>query len=144
MVWGIASYAGVGPILFGQNRTLVRQFFEEESTEFYKSASDAVTTDYFKEAGVFVFYDKADSCEAVEFTKPATVKWREQQLMPLPLGEVLEFMRSQDEDLEEDESGFTSYKNGIGGYTEDIEELTELAETIICFRQGYYSVGLAE
>lgn len=139
MIWEIVSHIGVGPIRFGQTREVVRQFFKEKPTEFFKG-NDPVKTDYFEQEGVFVFYDANDTCEAVEFCKPAIVEWQKKQLLPLPLGELLEYMRNQDESLDEADtvSGFLSYKNGIGGYTEDVEELEEPAETIICFRPGIY------
>jgi hypothetical protein len=140
MTWDILSHVGVGAVRFGQTREIVRRFFKEKPTEFFKAPDDPVKTDYFESDGVFIFYNANDTCEAVEFCKPAIVTWQNKQLLPLPLGELLDYMRSQDNNLDEEDtvSGFLSYKNGIGGYIEDIEELEEPAETIICFRRGYY------
>ncbi|WP_375436587.1 hypothetical protein [uncultured Hymenobacter sp.] len=141
MIWEIQSYAGVGPIIFGMQRIAVQKLFEEKPNSFFK-ADQITLTDYYTQAGVFVYYDETEACNAVEFTKPANVKWQEKQLLSLPLGKLRDYMRSQDNMLEEDESGFTSYKNGVGGYTEDIDDLDESVETIICFQQGYYATAL--
>lgn len=127
--------------MFGMQRTAVQLLFEEKPNSFFRN-DQATQTDYYTQVGVFVYYDETDACNAVEFTRPANVKWQEQQLLSLPLGKLLDYMRSQDDVLEEDESGFTSYKNGVGGYTEDIDNLEEPAETIICFKQGYYATAL--
>jgi len=136
MTWEINSYKGAGPILFGTQRESIRKLFAEEADSFERGGTES--TDYFQAAGVFVIYDENDICVAVEFTKPAIVNWQGKRLFPMPLDELLDYVREKDEELEEDESGFTSYKNGIGCYTEDIEALEESAETIICFRHGYY------
>ncbi|MFD1469582.1 hypothetical protein ACFQ48_15245 [Hymenobacter caeli] len=139
MTWEINSYKGAGPILFGTQREAIRRLFAEEPNSFKRGGYEL--TDYFQATGVFIIYDENDSCVAVEFTKPAIVSWQGKQLFPVPLNELFDYVRERDEELEEDESGFTSYKNGIGCYTEDIEELEEPAETIICFRHGYYDAS---
>ncbi|MDO7887862.1 hypothetical protein [Hymenobacter cheonanensis] len=136
MTWEIHSYEGAGQIVFGAAQESIRKLFDEKPNEFERGGTEL--TDYFQAAGVFVIYDENRKCAAVEFTSPALVSWRGEQLFPVPLGEVLDFVREQDDELEEDESGFTSHKNGFGCYTEDIELLEEPAETIICFRAGYY------
>ncbi|TDN37131.1 hypothetical protein E4631_07205 [Hymenobacter sp. UV11] len=136
MTWEIHSYEGAGQIVFGAQREIIRKFFDEKPSAFERGSTEP--TDYFQAAGVFVIYDENGACAAVEFASPAVVSWQNKQLFPLPLGELLNFVREQDAELEEDESGFTSYKNGVGCYTEDAEKLEEPAETIICFQRGYY------
>jgi hypothetical protein len=140
MTWEIASYVGAEPIKFGQSRELVRQYFTEEAKSFLRSSEDTVLTDVFNEAGVFVYYDDNDLCQAIEFFEPAEVKWQKNLLLPKTYDQLLNVMRENDDQLDEDENGFISYKHGIGAYKEDIDESQGPADTIICFQKDYYKV----
>ena len=47
-------------------------------------------------------------------------------------------MRELFDDIEEDNTGFTEYKYGIGVYAPDKDETVCYPESVIVFKKGYY------
>ena len=84
--------------------------------------------------GLFVLYDDAQTCVALEFTRPARVLLGNISLLPLSRKKALRLFEA-DAALEQDEAGYTYYQQGIGAYYEE----SQRAETVIAFAPGYYS-----
>lgn len=135
MKFEIIPYVSAGPAKLGMSRDEIRSLFEEEADSF-KKGEDENETDYFQSIGLFIFYGDDYKCIAIEMKTPAAPSFKDENLLNLDFSQAVRFF-ADDENLDQDDSGYTSFKYGIGAYYEDIED--EKAETVICFVEGYYS-----
>lgn len=95
--------------------------------------------DVFIDKGVHVYYKKSGVCEAVEFGSPAEPMFMENKLIGLPFKEVRKIFEKLDDSLEIDETGFTSYKFGIGVFVPKLKKSrSEPIQGVIVFEKGYY------
>jgi hypothetical protein len=135
----IDPYIGVGPIKFGMDIEEVRRAIGLSFTTFKKTPEDLIPTDAFDEAGIHVFYKPTGICEAVEMSDPANPVFKGQSFIGKSFSEIREWFRSQDEDIDADDSGLTSFKYGIGIYAPNAEEQPDdPVEGVIVFERGYY------
>ncbi|MBP7516013.1 MAG: hypothetical protein KA791_15805 [Flavobacteriales bacterium] len=133
-------HLGIGPIRFGMNVNESRSVLGSGFAPFMKSPASVHPTDAYDALGMHIYYDTAGLCEAIELFPPAVVRLESFNLLALGYGALLAFCLSHDHDLIEDEVGFTSHVLGLGVYAPDgKEDPTSLCESIIVFRQGYYS-----
>jgi hypothetical protein len=139
MEWNIIPNKGIGAIDFGLTREIIRSLLDAPVESFNKSKKAKIATDSFKNLGMFVYYDKHDKCEAIEFYTPASPRFHGEDLFKLGFEKFNKMLLTLDKELEEDEVGLTSKKLGIGCYAPDKEDdINCLIESIIIFDKGYY------
>lgn len=131
MDFGITPHLGVGSLQFGMHRAAIRALFANTPDQFYRG--EVEDTDYYEAVGLFVLYDAAERCVALEMTRPARVLLEERELLELSKKEAVALFQT-DAALEQDESGYTCYQYGVGAYYESPKK----AETVIAFCKGYY------
>jgi hypothetical protein len=91
---------------------------------------------------MFVYYDQNNKCEAIEIASPGKVEYKGTNLMKLNYSEALTALSMEDEEIEDDYDGFTSFKLGIGIYApEKLEKRNPKIERVIIFMKGYYDGG---
>jgi hypothetical protein len=135
----IEPFKSVGKLSFDDTRQQIR----EKINERFETNAKVFTGyceyyDYFYKSGLFVYYNKKDKVNAFEFFEP-NPDFNGVNLLTQPYHQLLEMFKQLDQNLEIDYNGFTSYRYGIGGNTNDDPE-TEgaMPEAVIIFRQSYY------
>lgn len=131
MTFSITPHLGAGAFRFGMSRTAIRTQVDETPQQFLRGGTE--DTDYYPSLGLFVLYNDAETCEALEFTRPARVLLGEIALLPLSKKKALALFAA-DPALEQDKAGYTCYQQGIGAYYEG----SQRAESVIAFSPGYY------
>ena len=119
----------------------VRQILgvENFTEEFRRTEESTTSTDAFNLLGIFVYYDDEDKCDSLEFFDPAQVIFNGLNLLDTSFNEFMNAIKEYDENIEEDDSGCTSYALGIGAYAPFKEKAPdEKNEGIIIFKKGYY------
>jgi len=135
----ITPYVSAGIIALGDVRETVRAKLMVPYESFYKTGSSKVETDAFDEIGVHVYYDKDYRVEVVELFEPAVPMFKNTNLLGTPYSQLLELFSTIDGNLGENDSGLTSYEQGIGLYAPYKEDEPNLnCEGIIVFKKGYY------
>lgn len=133
----IVPYVGIGPILFGMTCDEIQKVMGVRPEKFKKSKNDDYYTDQYET--FFVYYKKPGICNAVEFYGKGDVKFFGEKLLGRQYIEVLSFLRSLDDSIEEEEDGATSYRYGIGIYAPFAQESPfEEVESVIVFEKGYF------
>jgi hypothetical protein len=135
----IDPYVGVGPIRFGMTRDEVRRIVGRPVKPFLKGPSSVIPTDAFDDVGLHVYYKEGDLCEAVEMFLAADPTFKGQRLIERPFDQLLAWLQTMDDHLDQDDTGLTSYKLGIGLYAPSCEERpSDSVEAVIAFEKGYY------
>jgi hypothetical protein len=129
---------GLGPLQLGLKREELRRALGTPSRSF-KKAEDSTLTDAFDDAGIQIYYDAHDVCEAIEVASPAVPILQGRELLGKPFSEVRDWLSSLDPDLEVDDSGLTAPSIGLGIYAPSAEKSPDdPVEAVILFRRGYY------
>jgi hypothetical protein len=136
MNFSIIPHIGAGDLRFGMSRSDIRKLIPDAPEQFFRGGSE--DNDYYSSLGLFVIYDAAESCVALEFTRPARVTLDALDLLALSKKEAVAIFGAES-GFEKDSSGYTSYQFGIGAYYEQAKQ----AETVIAFSKGYYDMPLA-
>jgi hypothetical protein len=131
MTFSITPHLGAGALRFGMSRTAIRTQVVETPQQFLRGGVE--DTDYYPSLGLFVLYNDAETCEALEFIRPARVLLGAISLLPLAKKKALALFAT-DPALEQDKAGYTCYQQGIGAYY----EVSQRAESVIAFPPGYY------
>jgi hypothetical protein len=131
MTFSITPHIGAGGFRFGMSRTAIRTQVVEIPQQFLRGGVE--DTDYYPSLGLFVLYNGAETCEALEFTRPAHVLLEEISLLRLSKKKALALFAA-DLALEQDQAGYICYQQGIGAYYEG----SQRAESVIAFPPGYY------
>lgn len=132
MIFSITPHIGAGVLRFGMSRTAIRAQLTETPDRFFRD--EVEDTDSYPLLGLFVLYNEAETCVALEFTRPARVLLGGVSLLPLSKKKAVALFEA-DPALEQDEAGYTCYQQGIGAYYEE----SRRAESVIAFSPGYYS-----
>jgi hypothetical protein len=135
----VVPYKSVGNLSFTDSREKIRASINEKfETGVKEFGSYKDYYDYFKEKGLFVYYDENDEINAFEFFEVNPI-FNDTNLLAIPYHNLIDMFKSIDSELAIEYNGFTSYKFGMGGNTSDDPE-NELAmpEAIIIFKKGYY------
>ncbi|ARU60926.1 hypothetical protein CBW65_07400 [Tumebacillus avium] len=135
MEFAITAYRSAGPIQFGMPRADVRRVLNESVSEFRKSEPSVALTDAFE--WCHVYYKSSELCEAVEFFEPADPTFMGRKLIGRPFREVREFFQEIDDSIEVDESGFISFRYGIGVFVTLLSQEAPI-DGVIVFEDGYY------
>ncbi len=134
-------YSNIGPIRFGMTKNEILLLFPGENyEEFYRGDEDPAPTGVIDRLGIFICYDEAMTCEALEFTQSAEFIFEGVNLFEQTYANIKNIIGRYDAEFEEDESGFTSYKLGLGCFIIDETDQDLPPEGIIAFKRGYYDL----
>jgi hypothetical protein len=136
----IQPYIGVGNVLFGSTRNEVQKaLYPAQATPFNRSREEQNTSDFYKSIGVFVYYNDQEKCEAIEFGDKMELEFEAFKIFKHSYIETERFFAQYDSELDLDDSGFSSYKLGIGIYAPKCREDENCKiEGLIVFKEGYY------
>ncbi len=136
----IFPYIGFDEIKFGFTRGQIRSLINDIVNPFYRTKESKIATDSFDSLGIFINYDETDRCEAIEFVRPLVEPFfLNKNLFGLSYSNLLDWFHGLDDNIDEFDAGFTSFKYGIGFYAPDkIEDPNLPCEGMIIFREGYY------
>lgn len=140
MEWDILSYQSVGPLKFGLNRKEIRKNFEDQP-EVKVVTNAKPPLDVYPDKGLYVVYDKYGISGAIEIKKPGKAIFHNQDLLAIPYDEALSWFHSMDNDIEETEEQFVSWKYGILFYAPGKNaDPNILPDTITIFREDFFDV----
>lgn len=142
MKFVISPYIGAGEIKLLMSRVEIRSILTIESAyeEFYRTTQSKVSSDHFKKIGLVANYDENNLCDSLEFYSPAKLIFSEIDLLEMSYKGIFNYFKKNDQEIEEDDSGFTSYKYGIGIYAPyKTDDPLEKIESVIIFKRNYYS-----
>jgi len=130
----IEPYKRVGSIEFGMTAEKVRSLFPEKPETFKKFSDLELTTDAFDQAGVYVYYNANNVCDAVEMFPEAVPIFKGKSLLTIPWLELMKWFQELEPDVVIGESGLTSFRFGISLYVPNVDELPEAPpESLIVF-----------
>jgi hypothetical protein len=135
----VDPYKSVGNLSFTDDREKIRALL---NAEFEAGIKEFGTYrdyyDYFKDSGLFVYYNEEGNVNAFEFFEANPV-FNDVNLLTISYHNLIEMFKSLDPELSIEYNSFTSHKLGIGANTNDDPE-SELAmsEAIIIFKKNYY------
>jgi hypothetical protein len=131
MIFSITPHLGAGTLRFGMSRLAIRAQLAQTPHPFLRA--DVEDTDFYAELGLFVLYDEAERCVALEFTRPARVLLGDVSLLALSKKKAVALLGA-DPAFELDTASYTCYEVGIGAYY----EVARRAESVIAFAPNYY------
>lgn len=135
----IYPHVGVGPIAFGMTREDVRRAVGQAARTFLKGPYATIPMDSFDNLGIHVSYKKPETCNAIELVSAANPTFQGQRLMERPFDQLRQWFETIDDNVVFDDSGFTSFKYGIGLYAPSWKERPpDPVEAVIIFEKGYY------
>ncbi len=133
MSYIIYPYIGVNSIRFGMTKEEIHSELGNPETTFMRNSYDNTgETEEYKD--FFVCYDEDERCEAIEFFELADIILNGKAIFTGTYDEICGLF----DDIEEDNTGFTEYKYGIGVYAPDKDETVCYPESVIVFKKGYY------
>jgi hypothetical protein len=135
----IVPLEGAGGIKFGMSPESARSQFSGHPRTFKRTSQDEVPCDYFENEGVFLYYDRNNELEAIEFVSPA----RPYLEGFSPLGKDFEVAKrelaSVASQLQEEVDGAVAVDIGVSIYSPLAkEDPTSPVESALVFRNGYY------
>lgn len=136
----VIPFESVGLLSFKDKREEIRKKLNEEFTSGIKEFGSVKDYyDLFKTTDLMVSYDENDNINAFEFYKPNPV-FNKINLLTEPFSNLIKLFLELDSELVIDDTGFNSYKYGIGidapyASTEDDKAA---AESVIIYKKGYY------
>jgi hypothetical protein len=135
----IKPYEGIDKLRFGMTNQEIRKKNDFKVMGFSKIKSDTMLSDKILGKGIHIHYDYENRCEAIEFGVPSNPTYNGIHFIGVPFIEVKEKFIKLDSKVEIHETGFTSYKYGIGVYVSSLKESEhEPIEGVIIFKKGYY------
>jgi hypothetical protein len=139
MDYTITPFKSLGNISLGLHRKEIRKLLKQPYIEFYRNEFSKMSIDFFEGLGLLINYDEKLLCEAVELVQPANPTLFTVKLLNIPYESAEEQIGEWDEELEIRNTGFTSYKFGVGAYAPNKDEYPyEAIESVIVFKKGYY------
>ncbi len=112
MTWEIKPYISVGPILFGQPRSAIRQVLGGKYDTFEK-VPGAVPADAYDHLGVHAYYDKQDRLCLVELFEPASVTFSSLELLNDDIETVTQALQEKGIERLEVDNGYKYNQLGI-------------------------------
>ena len=126
MEWNVKPGKEINGILFGTDRSVVREKLGMPENEFKKSKFSKNTTDDYKD--FHVFYDAENKVEAFEIYE-GVVYINDTKIYPESVEEII----VRDNSFAKEDDGCTSVKNAIGIYAPNGD-----AESVLIGCEGYY------
>lgn len=133
MKFEIIPYVGVGSLKFGMEKAEVRNYFNNQFQEFKKTPFSETFSDNF--GCCHVLYNKEDTLEAIEFIKETEVMFFGNNILDKPFLEVKALFEGFDDSLSYSDTGFTSFKYGVGVYVPI--DLNRPVDSVIVFDKKY-------
>ena len=131
-------FQSVGAIELGKSPEIIRSVINSPWRSFLKGSTP---TDAFEDAGIYVYYDKSNKSEAIEFFTPASLTFQGKVLVDKPYKEIRDWLASIDSNIIHNDSGIEARSLGIGLYAPSFDENErpdELVEAIIVVCKGYW------
>lgn len=140
MDYTIHPLKGVNQIEFGVQAARVRQ---DMGTKYisgdFRAVSKEHPTDFFKDAGMFAYYDADGHLEAMEFASPGRVFLGGVNLLSMHFSQVMALLTKLDSHYSEDRAGACFRTLSIGIYApRSIDEEDAPVEAVLVGRPGYY------
>lgn len=132
----IKPHKGVGEILFGANREEILSVLPSNKIEYFRRTPDSELSFYIPELGAFIYFDTVGFCEAIEFSLFNDLFLNDLKISDYSYNDLENWFTGEDENIEIDETGFLSFKYGIGAYAAD--KSSDKIDSIIVFKKGYY------
>ena len=132
-------FKGMNNITFGLKREIVRKLIIGDFHTFLRNKFAENTTDYYRDLGLFINYNKDDECEAIEITSKGNLFFEKKNLFDYSVQDIREKFDSLSENMEEEAgNGVTYYDLGFGF---SIDEEDHVIDWIIIFSQEYWLEG---
>lgn len=122
-------------ITFGTQRDEIHSLIGKPDQEFKRGLSSTIT-DFYKDKGLFILYDKNYYCEAIEFANDSNLFIGTINLLELSYSKLVEVYdeKSCKKEVEEGK-GITFFDLGFGvSKTDNTDEI----ETVIVFSANYW------
>jgi hypothetical protein len=133
----IDSYVGVDSIKLGMKIADVRKIMDEDPDTSFNKAE--MCTDGYLKNSFQVFYKEPGICEAIEAYTPTDITFKDKKLLSEPFNKIRQWLEQEDDAIDIDNAGLTSYKLGIGLYAPAHMENPDCPiESVIVFEKGYY------
>lgn len=139
----INPHEGVDAIRFGMRRNEVERALRVKPKRGRRNQFELSDHDFFEPLGMFVYYDREDRCNAIEFTGAATVSYEGFDLFGHSAAQVCAWARGRDPDLVVAD-GFRSLSLGLSMYApwlgeDDVgsDERLRPAESFLAFARDY-------
>jgi hypothetical protein len=128
-------FKGIQNISFGMHKDAIRKILGESYQSFRRGSSES-TTDFYKDKGLFLLYDKNDLCNAIEFANSSNLYIDSQNIFEFNYSKLVEIYseKSLNKDVE-DGKGVTFLDLGFG--VTKIDNIDKI-ETIIIFSNDYW------
>jgi hypothetical protein len=138
MPFEIKPRRGLKGLSFDSSKDEARSFFGSDFS-FGQRGEGSRLHDYWPEVPVFAYYDEHDRLEALEFASDANVFLDGIRLFDLRANQAIQFLRQRDAHLRLEQDGATSKELCLGLWIPDAFEPEAAVESVILFRDGYYS-----
>ena len=136
-MYNIQPFIGLGNLKLGMGKSEIRQLLNEPFTSV-ASERDTVfvgwyrpQSDYFKRSKIKVEYDESDQCTFIEMAENTEAVFEGVQLFKLTYRELLEFIKKQDPNVEEEAESFSSPRLGIAATATDEEDYLSLPASLL-------------
>ena len=135
----IEPFKQVGPFKLNVKRAENRKSYHKQPIEFYKTEDSKTPWDAYDDIGLHVEYNESDICEAIDLNKKSNPVYNNIEILKISYSKLLDELKQYDEDIEEDNTGFISYKLGLGIYAPEKDDFpNKPAEGVIIFKEDYY------
>lgn len=140
MDFQIRPLKGVGTFDFGLRPDEVqRQLRQYEPVSGKRSDSDAYPFDYFRELGVFFYYDAHGHLDAVEFAPPAKPNVNGLLMLGRSFGEVVGDLSAADNSVRTTVDSAIAHRLGVSIWVPFAKDDPDApVESVLAFREGYY------
>lgn len=129
-------FVGIDLISFGSDRNNIRDCLNQNYQEFLRNQFAENTSDFYKELGYFIEYNKENICNAIEFTNESNLYLNDDNLFDYDYDSLRrKFDHLSFDKEEEDGFGVTYYDLGFG--VSKVYGQNKI-ETIIIFSKEYW------
>lgn len=136
----IYPYRGINDAELGMAAEQVRITVGGEFRTYLKGRTQA---DQFVENSIHAYYDSDRLCKAFEIYAPTKVLLSGFCLTGKPLHQVLDWLKTQTQDIKTMSSVATALQFGISLYAPQIDEmLAEPVQSVLVFRRGYWDSSI--
>lgn len=137
MRFPVEPYAGAGSVRLGMTIEDIQAALGQRAIMADQGGENPIAT--FPDIGVHAEIAADGHCSAIEFMAPAAPELNDHPLLGLPFAEVRNYLAAIDPGLEEDGSGLTAERVGVGLYAPmATDDPQRPAEGVIVFERGYY------
>jgi hypothetical protein len=137
VIFPVESYTGAGPVRLGMRVGDIEAALGQRAVLVDQGGEGPLAT--FPGRGVHAEIAADGHCTSIELMPPAVPVLDDHPLLGSPFAEVRDYLRTLDPGLEEDSSGLTSERLGVGVYAPMAADHPQRpAEGVIVFERDYY------